>query len=153
ASYGSWQVSIDRRSGAPLLVQGQGIRWYDPAGPGAPTLADLESRARAFLSAHEVLFKVGTGQLVLNRDASAPVDADHWVVVFDRVVDGVPVDGNRVVLFVVHGNLVSFGADRWGALDHAPAAKYDAATSREVLYAYMGLTPADRVQDADAPRL
>jgi hypothetical protein len=152
SAYGSWKVSIDRRSGAPLLVQGQGVRWYDPAGP-APTLADLESRARGFLSSHEALFKVAGSQLVLDRDASAPVDEDHWVIAFDRVVDGLPVDGNRVVLFVVHGNLVSFGADRWGTLDHAPAARYDAATARQVLYAYMGLTGADRVSDAAPERL
>jgi hypothetical protein len=151
SAYGSWQVSIDRRSGAPLLVQGQGVRWYDPAGP-APTLADLESRARAFLSSHEALFKVAGSQLLLNRDASAAVDPDHWVVVFDRVVDGVPVEGNRLVLYVVHGNLVSFGADRWGTLLHAPAGKYDAATARQILYSYMGLSSSDRTFDVAAPR-
>jgi hypothetical protein len=149
---GSWQVHVDRRSGAPLLVEGAGIRWFAPDG-AVPSLPALETAARSFLSAHETLFKVADAQLVLNRAGSAVVDKDHVILLFDRVVDGLPVEGNRVVLHVVRGNLVSFGADRWGALEHAPAATIDAATARQVLYTAMGLTGSDRVADLAAPVL
>jgi hypothetical protein len=149
---GAWQVHVDRRSGAPLLVTGPGIRWFAPDG-AVPSIPALEATARAFLAANETLFKVAGAQLALNRAGSAVVDKDHVILLFDRVVDGLHVEGNRVVLHVVRGNLVSFGADHWGALDHAPAAKIDMATARQVLYTTMGLTGNDRISDLSAPAL
>lgn len=149
AEPGAWRVWIDRRTAAPLLVQGSGLRWA-PTGV-VPKIADLEAAARAFVSSHELLFKVKNSELVLSAAGSAAVDADHVILLFNRVVDGVRVDGEQFLLFVTRGNLVAFGANRWGAIDRAPAAVYDASTARDVLYTHMGILPRDVVTDLVAP--
>jgi hypothetical protein len=146
---GRWDTWIDRRSGAPLLVQGSGIRWF-PAGT-SPATSDLEAMARAFVEGNERLFRVNSSQLTVNRPASGAMDADHAIVVFDRVVEGVPVDGGQFLLFVTRGNLVAFGANRWGAIDAPPKAVYGEATAREVLYNHMGILARDTVTDLAAP--
>ncbi|MBP7149048.1 MAG: hypothetical protein KBD01_16085 [Acidobacteria bacterium] len=147
--FGEWTVRVDRRSGVPMLVEGEGIRWAEP---GAVRLDALEAQARAFVAGQRPLLKVDGAELVLNRDGSGPTDADHWVLVFDRVVGGVPIEGQRFLMYVTRGNLVAFGADRWSAVEPlAPA--LDEARARAALYAYMQLTPADEVTDREPPRL
>src|SRR5215471_4052008 len=56
-SGGQWSVHIDRRSGAPLLVEGSGIHLF-PAEGAAPTLPAVESLVRDFVTRHESLFKI-----------------------------------------------------------------------------------------------
>ena len=48
----AWSVYLDRRSGAPLLVEGNGIPW--PVAPGA-TVDSLAASLRAFVAAHRAL--------------------------------------------------------------------------------------------------
>jgi hypothetical protein len=146
---GAWDVRIDRRSGAPLLVQGQGIRWFDPTSE-TPGLDALAARAVAFVREHAGLFKVDPAELVLNRAASAAIDRDRQLLVFDRAIDGRAVEGNRFILWIVRGNLVSFGATRWGAVGNVPAPVYSADTAREVLWSYMNLTSRDRVTETES---
>ncbi len=149
-----WQVWIDRRSGTPMLVQGRGIRWFglgETAPPRSPF--ELEALARKFIGDNRVLFKVDPAQLVLSAEGSGQFDDDHWLLLFNRVVDGIPVEEQRFRLYVTYGKLVAFGADRWGALDSAPEARLDARAARDALYSYMALTSADVIEEADAPRL
>ncbi|MEW5807339.1 MAG: hypothetical protein AB1756_08350 [Acidobacteriota bacterium] len=158
---GIWKVYIDRRSGSPTLVEGQGIRWFHAEGSTLPPilfLNALEAKAREFVSENTALLKVQENELILNRQASSMMDRDHWILVFDRVVNGIPVENQRFILYITRGNLVSFGADQWGIL--TPGLKgvakepfYDAASAREFLYAYMGITSADSVQDVEPERL
>jgi len=145
---GSWSVHIDRRSGAPLLVQGSGIRFFAADGH-APTLAAVETMVRDLVARHESLFKIRNAELVLSSEGSGPVDKDHWILLFNRRVGAVGVDGERFLVDVTRGNLVSFGADRWGAITSVPAETYDASTARQVLISYMGLTPSDRIEWID----
>jgi hypothetical protein len=149
---GEWRVHVDRRSGAPVLVEGSGITWFPPEGP-APTLGALEARARGFVAAHSALFKVRETQLVLDADSSGPVDRDHFVLAFDRVVDGVGVERQRFLLYVTRGRLVAFGADAWGVLEGRPQAIYDVDEARQILHDYMGLLPQDRVTELEAGTL
>jgi hypothetical protein len=148
----AWSIWIDRRSGSPTLVEGQGIRWYSPD-TGPISLADLETRARSFIETHRLLFKVDGSELVLNAAGSGPADQDHWNVVFDRVVNGVPVEDERFILYITRGSLVAFGADRWGTVRTSSTPVYGEGTAREVLYAYMGLLPRDQVQEVEPTRL
>ena len=150
-SGGAWRVWIDRRSGAPLLAQGDAVRWVS-AGQIA-TAGGLETAARRFVGSHESLFGVRTSELSLNVDGTASTDPDHWVVVFDRVVQGIPVEGEHFVLYVNRGSLVSFGADRWGAIDAVAAPALDAPSAYALLRAYMGLGSADTVEMVESGHL
>ncbi len=145
----AWDVWVDRRSGAPLLVSGRGIRWF-PAG-GVPSMRDVESTARAFVSANEGLLHVRNSQLVFDAAGSGAVDRDHFILVFRRVVDGIPVDGEQFLMSVTRGNLIAFGATRWGAIDRVPASVYGEDTARAVLFMHMGILPKDVVTDFAAP--
>lgn len=146
----SWNVWVDRRSGAPLLVDGGGIGWV--AAGQEPTAAFLETKARALVAANEVAFRTRSDELVLNAEATGATDRDHWVVVFDRMVSGVPVEGERLILYVTHGNLVSFGASQWGRVQAAkPSVAADAALA--ILENYMGLSGQDRVDVVESGRL
>src|SRR5215831_18661614 len=150
ASHGDgWAVHVDRRSGAPLLVEGPGLPWYDPEGAGA-TLPDLEQRARAFLAGNASLFKIDPSQLVLSATGSGATDPDRWILLFERRVDGIPVEGARVRFFLNHGRLVAFGADRWGGLAQAPRAAISADVARQLLFDYMGILPHDGVVELES---
>ncbi len=147
----SWNVWVDRRSGAPLLVEGAGIVWV---GPGQePNRALLEAKARELVAANEAAFRTRPAELTLNANATGATDRDHWVVVFDRVVAGVPVEGERFVLYVTRGKLVSFGASRWGAVPAAAKPSVGADAALAILEGYMGLTPQDRVDVAESGHL
>jgi hypothetical protein len=147
-SGGSWSVHVDRRTGVPLFVQGSGLRLF-PADGAAPSRAAVETLVREFVTAHETLFKIRNAEMVLSSEGSGPVDKDHWVLLFTRRVGGLPVDGERFLVDVIRGNLVSFGADRWGAISSLPLKAYDAAAARRVLMSYMSITATDRVEWLD----
>jgi hypothetical protein len=146
----SWRVSVDRRSGSPLLVQGAGVPWF-AAGKPFDRL-QVEAKARQFVTANGPLFGIRATELVWNAEGSGSTDSDHSVIVFDRAVAGVPVEGETFTLYVTRGNLVAFGASRWGQIPTMPRAAYGADTAREVLYAYMGLTPRDAVEEIESGR-
>jgi hypothetical protein len=150
---GRWSVRLDRRSGVPLLVRGSGILWFTDGEP--VTVEALEQKARAFLQQNGLLLKVRESELVLLDEGSGAWDGDHQIVQFDRVVGGIPVENQRFRLMVSHGNLVAFGADRWGPTPAVPAAELigDAAAARERLYEYMGLDESDVVEHLIEPRL
>src|SRR5262245_57469095 len=84
ADYGSrWSVVLDRRSGVPLLVEGQGVPWFAGTGNALPateqpTLESLERSLRRFLSRHRPLLLADDAELVLNRAASGPLTAETW---------------------------------------------------------------------------
>lgn len=148
---GSWKVWLDRRSAVPLLVEGSGIRWFPPE--GGASLAELESLARRFFASHEGLFGWSSSELVLDPAGSGAVDRHRFVLVFDRVVEGIPVEGERVVLHIVRGNLVSFGATRWGAIRGVPKVVHDATAALEIVRSYMGLEPGELFDVAEFGRL
>jgi fibronectin type 3 domain-containing protein len=145
----AWSVWIDRRSGAPLLVEGQGIPWF---APGATfSIAQAEAKAHDLVRSNESLFKIHDAQLVLSHEGSAAVDGDHAILLFERVVDGVKVDGQQLILDITRGNLTAFGANAWGTIDKAPAVVVDEATARQLLYTHMGILSGDAVRDLVRP--
>jgi hypothetical protein len=147
----SWRVWLDRRSGSPTLVEGAGIPWFAPG--QAPGPLELEAKARQFVATEGRVLGVREPELAWNAEGSASTDSDHWVVVFDRVVAGVPVEDEHLVLYVTRGNLVAFGASRWGPIASVPEVVYEPAAARELLRAYMDLTERDAVEDVEDVRL
>jgi hypothetical protein len=139
-----WSVWTDRRTGTPMLAQGSGLRWFGES--DAVDARRLESFARDFATAGRSWMRIDPSQLVLDTDGSGAIAPGRWVVVFDRAIGGVPVEGERLTFYVNRGNLVAFGADRWGtgAPTGQPRLERDAALT--ILRAYMGLEATDRVE-------
>jgi hypothetical protein len=151
AAHGAeWSISLDRRSGAPLLVEGKGIAW--PVGAGA-TIDSIAATLRPFIAANRSLLLADDSELVLDRDASGPLQQDVWQIVFSREVAGVPVAGERYLFTIGHGNLISFGSPRWSRIDVNATPDIDEAAARARLTTYMGLTKDDAGEDFERPRL
>ncbi len=150
ASGGAWSVYLDRRSGAPLLVEGQGIAW--PIAPDATTVS-IAASLRAFIAGHRDLLLADDAELVLDEDASGPLTDDAWQIVFDRAVAGVPVRGERFVFTIGHGSLVAFGATRWSRIDASPFPDLDPKDAQGQVAAYLRLAPSDAADFFAAPAL
>ena len=147
ASHGqAWSVYLDRRSGAPLLVEGRGIPW--PIAKGA-TVASIAASLRTFVAGRQTLLLAENAELILDPAASGPLSPDVWQIVFNRAIAGVPVLGERYVFTLGHGNLISFGAPRWSRIDASPFPDIDAAEALVRLTAYLGLKTGDGVTVLD----
>jgi hypothetical protein len=133
---GGWRVVLDGRSGAPLLVEGSGMRW--PVRASAEALPALESSLRAFLVENRDLLQADDAELVLDPEATAPLGPDTFQVVFSRAVGGVPVRGDRYVFVLGYGNLVAFGASRWTRIDANTLPTLSADLAADALAAYAG---------------
>jgi trimeric autotransporter adhesin len=150
AGNAAFSIHLDRRSGAPLLVQGKGLPW--PA-TGDVAIALSERSLREFIAANRSLLLADDAELVLDRDASGELADGVWQVVFGRAIGGVPVAGERYLFTIAHGNLISFGTPRWTRIDANPVPDIDALEARARLAAYMGLPGADSAQTIGAPVL
>jgi hypothetical protein len=123
-----WRLEVDRRTGAPLLIEGQGIPLfpgpgneldraaYGPAAAGEPRLDDVAAAARAFLEQHQELLGIADATLELDQRASRALDAGglRWNVRLDQVVRDpalgtIPVSGAHVFFRIGGGNLLQFG--------------------------------------------
>ena len=142
----AWSVTLDRRTGAPLLAAGNGIPW--PVERGA-TVDSLAASLREFVAGHRALLLASDAELSVDHDASGALSPDVWQIVFARAIAGVPVVGERYVFTIGHGKLISFGAPRWSRIDVSPFPEIDATEARGRLSAYMGLTAGDDVQLVD----
>jgi hypothetical protein len=145
-----WAIWLDRRSGAPLLVEGKGIPW--PVDAGA-TINSIAATLRPFIAANRSLLLADDSELELDRDASGLLQPDVWQIVFSRVVAGVPVAGERYLFTIGHGNLISFGSPRWSRIDVQATPSVDETAARARVASYMGLTKDDTVEDFERPRL
>ncbi len=145
---GTFRVTLDPRSGLPVLASGVGLAWA-PAARGATSLDELARRAEQFLDEHRALLGDWSGQLRLDVAASGPFGGDAWQVTFRQVVNGVPVDGARFEFHVAHGNLVSFGATNWAPVTRTTRPVLGEEAARAALYDDLG---PDRVGDLVARR-
>ncbi len=124
ATGGTWQAYVDRRTGRLEVAEGSGIPWIPGDGntltlaqisPSLPSgkvdLAALEGIARAFLPKVAPLLGVDSAVLVLSQGRSGKTSDALWLVDFDVLRDGRPIEGARVVFRVNNGNLVQFGSE------------------------------------------
>src|SRR5262249_47635398 len=105
ANGSDWQVTLDRRTGAPLLAQGRGIPWIGPPGAALPsasgvTVASLAASFRALVAARPELFAANEGEMALRLEGSVPLTPEIWQIEFDHLVSGIPVTGDRYVFYV-----------------------------------------------------
>jgi hypothetical protein len=107
---GSWATFVDPRSGLIQYAEGSGLPWLPKEGAKDP-LPLLEAEARDFLARLGPALGVRAGELALNRTRSGAAGDHLWIVDFDVVRGGLPVEGARVVLRVNNGNLIQFGTE------------------------------------------
>jgi len=146
----AWSIYVDRRSGAPLLAEGNGIPW--PAARNA-TVDSLARSLREFAAANQSLLLADDAELVLDEDGSGELVDGVWQIAFDHVVAGVPVSGDRYLFTIGHGRLISFGSPRWSRIDASPFPDIDSPQAQELVLAYMKLTAVDAPDFFEKTRL
>lgn len=124
---GSWQVLVDERSMAPAMLMGGGLPFSQhsadasKAGPtmqaklaARDTLEEFAAAAQQFLIDNREFLKVNPSALQLDRAVSGVLDASTGKhrLVFQNTYNGVPILGSAVTLFISHGNLILYGAER-----------------------------------------
>src|SRR5262249_50006699 len=139
-SHGEWDIHVDARSGAPILVQGQGIPFIPGSGNSLQsdervTLPMVESLVRDFIGKNADLLMATDEELVLN-EASGQITPDLWQVQFSRVVSGIPVARDGYVFYIGHGNLISFGAIRWSKITTDANPTLTDAAARTILMSH-----------------
>ncbi|HEX4826058.1 MAG TPA: proprotein convertase P-domain-containing protein [Candidatus Polarisedimenticolaceae bacterium] len=155
---GDWRVALEDRTGAPLLVEGRGIAFVPGSGnalpPGQPLTVDaLASKLQTFVGSNSSLLLTDSGDLRLNAAASGEIAKDVWLVVFDHVVAGVPVAGDRYQFAISHGNLVQFGASRWSKVTASPIPDVAPEAAFGHLLAYMGVRDGESYKVAEGAKL
>ena len=141
AAGGTWAFHVDRRSGGMALAEGRGVRW------SGASLGDMAAHATALMTQYPALFQVPLSQLALDRKASLNFGErkQYWNVVFTQHLNGVPVEGARVVFRVNNGNLVQFGVDRTvPRLDAVRVSPLGLTAARNALATFLGgILPSD----------
>jgi hypothetical protein len=166
---GSWSAIVDKRHGKVEIAEGAGI----PMLPGRGNqlsqadialhlgierktgLATVDGIARGFLPRVAHLLGVDARSLTLNAGRSGQPAEHLWFADYDVVIDGLQVEGARVVFRINHGNLVQFGTENLPS-GHVKAPK--AGVAREAalanLAAYIGgFSAADSFVDGGSLRL
>lgn len=147
-----WQGYADRRTGLLETAEGSGIPWIPGAGnqltskdvatylTGAEVnLQTLERIARAFLPRVAPLLGVDPGSLRLSPGRSGESGGYLWLIDFDVLRDGRPIEGARVVFRVNNGNLVQFGSENLPAASvPTPRERVTRQEALATLGAYIG---------------
>ena len=162
---GPWKSYVDRRSGRIDYAEGAGLPWIPGAGNSlqgdslqvntAADLPALEKTARAFLPRVAGPLGVNPTTLALSRARSGQA-ADHlWNVDFDVVLDGLTVEGARVVFRVNNGNLIQFGTENLPAPGaRVPSERVTRKEAIAILADYVGgMSASDRFVDGGTARL
>ena len=134
---GSWKVYVDERTGMPSLAFGRGVQWFADAAFGQAGQADLAQAARRFLDGNRDLLGNWDDLLVLDEAATVRWRGGVWQLAFRQEIDGVPVEGARLLFHLAQGRLTMFGAADWArpALSAEPGISMDDA--RAVLNDYL----------------
>jgi len=150
-----WQVQLDRRTGLPALVEGEGLPWIAGEGntlraTGKPGRDVMESLSRQFIADHPEFFPVSQDDLVLVPEGTVELDGYLYFIRYEYRRNGIPVEGSNVVFRLNHGNLIQFGAEKVAPLaDVDTLPSFDAETARQILEGYVGgWSPADQIVDA-----
>ena len=129
-----WEITFDRRSGQPMLLQGPGIAWMPGAGNSLDAASTLgsgflsqpvkdqalvlaahgESKARALIGSRKSLLGFDASALVLDRTWTGSPDGNNeqFLVTFRHQPGGVEQHDARLTFVVNHGNLIQIHSER-----------------------------------------
>jgi hypothetical protein len=160
---GEWTATVDKRTGSIDVVEGHGLPWIPgtgnslsvAAGADKPGLPALERISRAFAASVAPMLGIDAKSLVLDPGRSGHPADYLWYVDYNVVLDGLPIDGARVLFRVNHGNLIQFGTESLPSLGaKAPAAKLTRDQALAVLAGYIGgFRAADSFVDGGSQHL
>lgn len=167
--HGEWGAIIDKRTGKIEVAEGEGIPFVPGRGnqlqmsdissdfveSQEPGLAELEAITRAFLPDVASMLGVDPATLVLNQGRSGHLADYLWFIDFDVTLDGMPVEGARVVFRVNNGNLIQFGSENLPAAGiHIPKERVTRNQALSLLASYVGgFSAADSFIDGGSQRL
>ena len=153
----AWHFTMDQRAGRVNLMDGGAIpfipgpantlKWAD-FGADCRNIScippgQVEALARDFLKRYQKIFVVDPDELVLVPAGSIPIGNSIYLLNFQWVYGGIPVDGGSVYFRINNGNLIQVGMEKIGniTLDPAPGLSPDAAW--QILGGYVGGLQAD----------
>ncbi|MCP4247880.1 MAG: hypothetical protein GY778_12600, partial [bacterium] len=147
----------DLRSDRPELISGVGIAMFPGKGNDLGfkkagvklgqdmRLKDVGPLLRSFIDEQASLLRISNDQLRLDGQRSLAYGEDKylWMVEFQQMHQGVPVEGAHVFFRINHGNLVQFGARLIADvhLDTRPSLSEDEAWA--LASSAIGLAPGD----------
>jgi len=143
---GQWTMLVDSRNGLPALVEGSAIPWIPGAANnlrleavGPVDSLKMERIAREFMLRNQDLFPIPQDELILVPEGTVEVGGYFWHVQFQHVINGVPVEGARVIFRVNNGNLIQFGVEKVvpnANVDTIPS--FGKETAWQILSGYVG---------------
>ena len=150
-----WKVNWDLRSNRPELISGVGVPVIPGRGnqlnlkslglghPRDQRLEDVTQLLRGFIDQQSSLLGISNADLRVDSERSLGYGADKylWMVEFQQMHQGVPVEGAHVFFRINHGNIVQFGARRIAdvQIDALPALTEDDAW--QLASSAVGLVP------------
>jgi hypothetical protein len=168
-AHGQWKAQVDRRNGRLEIAEGAGVPWVPGRGNGLTNddiaahlkgnkkadLSTLESIAGSFLPKVAHLLGVDGKTLKVDKGRSGNPADYLWNVDYNVEIDGLMVEGARVVFRVNHGNLIQFGGENLPSPNaKAPKAKLTREQALAVLDGYVGgLRAGDVFVDGGSQRL
>ncbi|HWM91110.1 MAG TPA: fibronectin type III domain-containing protein [Thermoanaerobaculia bacterium] len=150
---GDWKAQVDKRHGRVDFAEGAGVPWVPGRGNGLKAediaghlkgkkkadLSTLESISGSFLPKVAHLLGVDVKSLKLDKDRSGNPSDYLWYLDYNVEIDGLAVEGARVVFRINHGNLIQFGSENLPSPKaSAPKAKLTREQALSVLAAYVG---------------
>ncbi len=147
----SWEVRWDSRADRANLIQGAGVPVLPGRGnnltpsrvglsaDGTARVADVERVLRGFMAQYPEIFRISQAELRLRPEGTVNVK-DIWMVEFQQVKNGVPVEGANVFFRINNGNIVQFGNEKIAEVNIGTSAK---VTREEAFAAVLGRIGAD----------
>jgi len=153
ARYGTaWRFTMDLRRGVASLAGGGAIpfipgsandlAWGEIA-PGCTEnecipVSAVEGLARDFLDEYRSIFGVGSGDVVLDPDGSGPVGSSLYLLRFQPVVGGIPIERSSVFFRISHGNLIQVATESVGNVTVSPTPTIAPDAAMAVVSDYLG---------------
>src|SRR5947199_10208840 len=124
-----WSATIDKRTGLVTFAEGGNVAWIPGHGNHLTTkdlggllkakpqidLEVMDAIARDYMPRVKSFIGFDPSQLVLNRARSGQPAGPVWLVDYDVVREGMPIEGARVVFRVNNGNLIQYGTENMPA--------------------------------------
>jgi Zn-dependent metalloprotease len=159
---GTWEFSVDPRTGLAVMVKGSGIPLVPgrgnslsnevlsglPMPDGEITLETLEPLMRAFLEENRDLVLPASGRLDLDIESSSIREDGRLASLYFRwMIDNIPVEGAHVFVRLNSGNITQFGAPVLGGITVNTVSSIDRNEAIKLLLKWSGDEETARLQD------
>jgi hypothetical protein len=149
---GEWKVFVDKRRGVPSLIDGGAIPFIPgPAndlsfrnfGASCESIQcipkeKVETLAREFLDKYPGLFPVKQEELVADPDGTIAIGEAIYLLRFQWVIDGIPVENGSIFFRINNGNLIQIASTNISAAKIDTNPSFTKETAFEILSGYLG---------------